>query len=252
MKQKTPCSALSAYRCPKKWVFAVLCGMAGSVAMPLTAAPCSKIPESAPVAHACDIDDHYSLELPSVKHKWTKASYQKSVRDAFEKWQGFSDLPQKVRDDGVIEVWLTIPEINPDAAKARIILRSGERALLMVRSDLEPKDLQVTKANLTVFDDKEYPESLGFQAGEYVVKAADNISAEILGAYLRQFDSEIDHHMSHGWYVASSKVLQEFPTIERIKKHPFSRFYVKESIGHHLFEWIGWRGKAFTFPMKSR
>ena len=216
------------------------------------ASNCKNIPEQsdAPLAIYCEDQDSYSFDLAGDQISFSKHEFQTRLSRAIKLWWAAHGLSQASLTYSDINVWLSIPEANPQAAQARAVVMSpiGHVSLSF---DLHDEEWRLSDQEAGVLDRYNYPDSYGWRPQQLMISFNPGTSREQATTLLQKAGIKLAEETSPGWYKAETKIFDESAAIHRLTQYDRMSGYVRSSQLNKLFEWIAIRGRTVHFNMNS-
>lgn len=211
---------------------------------------CTQIPEDAknPAVTACDDPTTYTFSIVGTSYKYDKAAYQEGLRQLIFGWlieRGFS--PDEVQ----VEYWLSVPEADPAATQARLVVSAG-KAQFIVFLSIHPQDWEPRNLSVSILGKGDvYPSSFGYDAGSLLVKHAENASAEAIQDYLTTYDATQIEPVSGRWFRYHVPEFYETSIRESILNDAEAGTYIEKLELNHVMEWIAVRERVFAFSLSK-
>ncbi len=216
------------------------------------ATDCKNIPEQsdAPLAIYCEDQDSYSFDLAGDQISFSKHEFQIRLSRAIKLWWASHGLSQTSLTYSNVDVWLSIPEANPQAAQARAVVISplGHVSLSF---DLHDDEWLLSDQEAGVLDRYSYPDSYGWRPQQLMISFNPGTSHEQATILLQKAGIRLSEETSPGWYKAETKIFDESSAIRRLTQYDRMSGYVRSSQLNKLFEWIAIRGRTVHFNMNS-
>lgn len=211
---------------------------------------CTPIPAHDPEASVvvCETDTHYVFKIGDGMESHEKVAYQTALVDSVKTWLTTTGSSNSLLNNVEVRVWLSVPEVNPNAAKVRAMF-IGPRAKFVVSLPISPAEWRVGSAAVGILTDRLYPDSYGYRAGSLLLeKRADADEPQFLKA-VAPYIQGAPERFSGEWYAADVKVFQEANAQTKITH------LTKEVTAHASFnqmvEWMAWRAEVFAFRTES-
>ena len=225
--------------------------MTGGMLQSLTAtmalaSDCRGIPESGSVVNVCQADNVITIQTSNQQWSWNLEQTQERLRQELELF-----LASHAREDLAgpmdIAVWLSIPEANPEATRARLVVK-GVRHTFMFGLGLEPDEWTLTSNNVSILPDEGYPASFGWKPESVLLEKSNKCTeAQMLKRVEQQMGVGSLEHFTGGWYQLKTTIFTEMSSAQRLQSQNETRDCIESWALNHMFEWIAWRDVVFAF-----
>jgi hypothetical protein len=208
---------------------------------------CTGIPVGAeePAVKACESRTHYTFQIAGKEQRFDKRQYQNDLKTHVQSWLAQNDLNQDIAHT-YVEIWLSVPELNPAATKMRAVFK-GESQDLVFFLPIDPKEWDQEPFNVGITTEFPYPESFGNQAGELLIKKAAGSSTNGLVGYLQKFGISQVEPFASLWFSGSVGPLTEEETVRQIEFDQNSGSLVEQIQPNAIVEWMALRERVFAF-----
>lgn len=142
---------------------------------------CVKFPRDAeiPAVEVCEDDDAYSFQVGDVMHRYDKATFASRVKTAATEWLALADDSVTMDASSPIQIWMSVPMANPEAAQPRMILPTS-RGNVSFWLDLDAAEWHFQDRESAILGTKDYPETFGHRPGIVLVEAKSGIDTSDL------------------------------------------------------------------------
>lgn len=232
--------------------YSYLCLTAALAVSSRLLATCIGIPEQsdAPLVTYCETDTSYSFDLGGDHLTFSRPDFDERLRTAVQTWWAAHGLDSKALASGHVDVWISAPEANPSAAKARAVVFSAQ-GNASLSFDLNDQDWVLHDAESAILDHSDYPETFGWRPTQVMVAFVAGTDLHKASQLLSLAGMTLKQETSPGWYKAETKIFDETPAINRLMQFDRWTKLVKSAQTNQLFEWIAVRGKTVQFQMSA-
>lgn len=216
------------------------------------AAECSAIPEKSdsPLVHFCETDDLYSFDLSGDLLTFNKQDFETRLTSAIRLWWSRSALGTNNLSGAHVEVWLSVPETNPQAAQARAVIFSAI-GNVSLSFDLHDQAWELFDQQAAILDNASYPDTYGWRPKQVMVSFENGTDLGKASLLLKRAGLTLKQEVSPGWYMTESRIFDETAATNRVVQYDRWTKFIKSAQTNMLFEWIGARGKTVQFNMSS-
>jgi hypothetical protein len=213
-------------------------------------AVCVSVPANEPDApvRVCEDGTTYRFEVMGDVRQYDKVEYRAALSDALHQWMDRAGVPTDARDDARVELWLSVPEANPDATQARAVVYGVPQPFVAYLS-IDPSEWDLTDRDIGVLGDAHYPHSFGYRAGSLLVQARQ-VSSDPTSV-VAPHGLTLTAAMGGGWYGYQLAPLAEADTRTAILGDTEAAPVVARVEVDTIFEWIAWRGQGFVFALSG-
>jgi hypothetical protein len=209
---------------------------------------CSTIKPSTDVVLAtiCETEEEYIFSVQGDVTAIKKVEFRHRLNQAIFEWWTSRDLDVKALFDAKIEIWLSIPDANPESYQLRAIVNSKAGGVIF-GFDVHDSHWFFDNQNAGILANQKYPDSYGWRPHALVVSVHPGVDRDALIEMLKDAGIELGEEFAPTWYAASTHVLDEIDAQKRLLNRDQEGRYLRSVQLNNLFEWIGYRGKGFEY-----
>ena len=207
---------------------------------------CVKFPRDAeiPVVEVCEQEDVYSFQIGDVTRRYDKATFASLSKTAASDWLANADDSVIVDSSSPIQIWMTVPMANPEAAQPRMIVPTS-RGNVSFWLDLDTVDWRFHDRESAILGKNQYPESFGYRPGIVLVQAKSGIDHQELEQSLVEQGATSVLETRPGSFEVRCKTFDEKSLVSSAIK---LSSMVKHAQVNSVMEWIADRQMAFVIP----
>ena len=191
-----------------------------------------------------------------------KITYENSLlyqfdRQAFEDaWRSQIQLLLQAEDTSLeiypmdlkYTLWLAVPEADPTAVQARIVVESNiHPKRFVIFAPMDPTQAVMDLSHVGVLDSGYYPDTFGYRAGVVLLKVDTTTKQETLDAVLSGAGYAHPQYMAPGYYKLSAAAFKEQATQQSIKRDEYLMQYIQDVNTVAIYEWLADRFAALTW-----
>lgn len=214
-------------------------------------AGCVGFPEQTepPLATYCENENTYSFDLGGDHLTFAKQEFQTRLTQSISQWWLNHGLPIAALNHVNVDVWLSIPEVNPQAAQARAVVFTplGNANLSF---DLHEQNWKLSDQEGAILDRAVYPQSYGWRPQQVLLSFVADTPHDAIASLLKKSGIALGEEMSPGWFRAETAVFDESAAIRRLTLFDQSG-YIRSAQLNKLVEWIAIRGRTVHFNMAT-
>lgn len=230
--------------------------LAGLAPLSLASDHCVQVPQDtdSPAVQACETTLTYEYDIVGQRYIYDKASYQTALRVALRAWLEGTRLEN---EPGIVELWLAVPEANPQATQMRAFVRTRLANFVAYLSlhpqagDDSEEGWHVTNATVGILDKDAYPETFGYRAGGILVKATAAASPAEIEEFMARHGATMPELFTPRWWSFIVDPFNERRAIAKAVADPMQPVLIERLAENSISEWIATRQKAFTFSLQA-
>jgi len=211
---------------------------------------CSGQPEGVDAVFVCQSPFHIVLSQPDQLISINRANLSERLQSFLTDWNASTGLEFQPSVEQDVEYWLSIPEANPYAMQARILIQ-GTPETIMLKTSINEALSEWTEIEIVLFEQQPFPHEYGYRVAELLLQPNPNCSIE-------KQDQLLEKHRLAILNRTKSTVLVE--TVSFKEKATRQKLLSDSNVGecfrdvslNKTYEWVAWKVKAFTFPLNYR
>jgi hypothetical protein len=211
-------------------------------------ADCARFPRgsAAPVVEVCADHNQYRFRVGEIMRSFDRDHFERRLSAAIHGWLASHHESPDLVNQSIVEIWMTVPEANPEAAQPRAIV-STTKGQVAFWFDLSLNNWILSDKETSLLDDATYPESFGHRPRRVLVKAQPGIPAKDVAAALTSEGATEITSQGSDWYTAACQLFDESACANAaLRNHQHVLKYVQVN---SVVEWIADRQVAFSFPV---
>ena len=231
------------------------CGLLASVIalmlMPTVAfgqIECTRFPRdsAAPVVEVCADQNQYRFRIGDFTRSFYREDFEHRLSNAVDAWLASHYESPEIISQSNVEIWMTVPEANPEAAHPRAVVAT-EKGQVSFWFDLSQESWVFSDKETALLDDATYPASFGHRPRRLLIKAHAGVPVgDIRDALNNEGVTEIESQ-GGDWYTAACQLFEESACASAaLRNQPHVLKYVQVN---SVVEWIADRQMAFSFPV---
>lgn len=207
---------------------------------------CMKFPRDAemPTVEVCEHDDVYSFQIGDVVRSYEKATFASRAKAAALEWLADVDDSVTIDSSSLIQIWMSVPMANPEAAQPRMIVPTS-RGNVSFWLDLEAVDWRFQDRESAILGKTLYPETFGYRPGIVLVEAKPGTDHYELEQSLIDQGATSVIETRPGSFEVRCKTFDEKSLVSSAIK---LSSMVKHAQVNSVMEWIADRQMAFVIP----
>jgi hypothetical protein len=209
---------------------------------------CTTLPEDSPdpVITVCATDTDYHFTIGDRSRSFDRQVLESKLASATTRWLSAHGLTTEWLLAKPAQLWLTVPEANPEAAQPRFIV-STSAGSIGFWFDLWAEEWVFSDRETALFDTVNYPQSYGYRPQTILIQAHPGKNPEQVREALMACGAKAVVDQGNGWFHASGAVFGERALAADVKTRQSS--VVKIAQVNAVMEWIAHRKMVFTFDM---
>lgn len=204
---------------------------------------CVKFPRDAeiPAVEVCELDNSYSFQIGDVMRRFDKATFANRAKIAASEWLASADESVSMDLSSSIQIWMTVPMANPEAAQPRMIIPTS-KGNVSFWLDLESNDWIFQDRESAILGKMHYPDTFGHRPGIILVEAKPGIDRYELEQSLIEHGATNVIETRPGSFEVQCKTFGERSLVNSAGK---MSSMVKYAQVNSVMEWIADRQMAF-------
>jgi hypothetical protein len=197
-----------------------------------------------PVIKICENSDEYVFSIADQLFSYPKAEFQDRIKDSFAEWLQNHDESTTLTGPFEVELWMSVPEVNPAAAQPRVIIKSPQTTLsfwINLSSDIWAFRDQET----AILGKSNYPDAFGYRPRVILVQGQANASQNDVAEALQKSGAIEVINQGSGFFKGVVPVFNE-PMVAATARNRYGDI-IKTAQVNSVMEWIADRQLAFRF-----
>lgn len=211
---------------------------------------CTFIPEKSPVIKTCKEDGVLEIAGDSFSDRYELKTYQQKLSNTLSRWLSQRGISKDRYCGKSVELFLSVPEINPSMYALRVQVEFDEGPLLFTLPGNENMWQDSEVEGKVFLKGDYYPASYGYKAGSLLAKINENFNLAELKSYLNTFGADTGSHVSNGWISISTPIFEEVRVLDEIVSSSlFEKYFIKATL-NSSYEWMSYKGSIDNFLFK--
>ena len=209
---------------------------------------CVTVPESSPnpVVSICTTETQYTFRIGSRSRSFEREFFKAKLTRAATDWFLNHDIPIHTLNAASGQIWMTVPEVNPEAAQPRFVVTTHAGSVSFW-FDLWSDVWEFSDEETAVFGDRAYPESFGFRPQTVLVQAKPGVRFDQVKTALMNCGANQVVDRGDGWFYATATLFEETALAANARKS--QSMIIKTAQVNSVMEWIATRKMALTFVL---
>ena len=211
---------------------------------------CARFPRgsSAPVVEVCADHNQYRFRVGEITRSFDRDDFELRLSVAIHGWVASHKESSDLVNQANVEIWMTVPEANPEAAQPRAVVTTA-KGQVSFWFDLSLDNWILCDKETALLDDATYPQSFGHRPRRILIKAQPGIPAEDVAAALTSEGATEVAAQGSDWYSAACQLFEESACANSaLRNHQHMLKYVQVN---SVVEWVADRQMAFSFPVTT-
>jgi len=211
---------------------------------------CVNVPADSPdaVVTVCESASKYTFKIADHIEAYDKKKYQALLTELTGDWLAGGGIDRNRLFSARVEIWMSVPEANPAAAKVRAFFRTTTDNFV-ISLPISPKEWRISNGNVGVTERQTYPQSFGYRAGSLLIKKAHQASESDFLAVIQPYSTSTVTNFAPEWYGMETAIFDEKRVSDDISGEHSA--FVDSIQYNQIMEWMAWREQVFAFSVHS-
>ncbi|MEZ4744380.1 MAG: hypothetical protein R3B45_18330 [Bdellovibrionota bacterium] len=209
---------------------------------------CQIFPENSndPIVETCESESSYKIRVGNQTSIYDKKEFKKNVKDQITNWLVETSFPIGQICNSKVEYWLSVPDANPYASQARILVSNTYKNFLLY---LPPRieEWKIENNNVTILNNEYYPDRQGYFSGNISIKRKETTKSEELDQYLKKYAITPSGNEVGLWRSYYTSAFSENNVLRQIKYDRLSNLLIEDLGLEYAFEWGSRKIQSFYF-----